>query len=139
MQKEWIFPEKRKNRKNKDIVLSLLEKRGIIGHEAVEEFLSDRPQLTYDPFLLKNMEEAIERIQAALRRKEHICIYGDYDADGVCGVSLMMELFFHFCDLLVRLGDFILKIAHLRFCLFDELVQLFYLGIQLAFFRFPCF
>lgn len=93
MQKEWIFPEKRKNRKNKDIVLSLLEKRGIIGHEAVEEFLSDRPQLTYDPFLLKNMEEAIERIQAALRRKEHICIYGDYDADGVCGVSLMMELF----------------------------------------------
>jgi single-stranded-DNA-specific exonuclease len=90
MQKEWIFPDKRNN---KDIVLSLLEKRGIIGQEAVEEFLSGSPRLTYDPFLMKNMGEAADRIQAALSRGEHICIYGDYDADGVCGVSLMMELF----------------------------------------------
>jgi single-stranded-DNA-specific exonuclease len=89
MQREWIFPEKRHN---KDIILSLLEKRGIIGQEAVEEFLSASPQLTYDPFLMKNMEEAADRILAALNGKEHICIYGDYDADGVCGVSLMMEL-----------------------------------------------
>ena len=53
------------------------------------KFLSDRPQLTYDPFA-KNME-AIERIRAALRRKNMLHLR-DYDADGVCGVS-MMELF----------------------------------------------
>ncbi len=89
MQKEWIFPI---GEKNKDIVISLLEKRGIIGQESVEEFLSDRPQLTHDPFLMKNMKEAADRVLAALDKKEHICIYGDYDADGVCGVSLMLEM-----------------------------------------------
>ena len=89
MQKEWIFPIKEKN---KDIVISLLKKRGIIGRESVEEFLSDRPQLTHDPFLMRNMREATERILAALDKKEHICLYGDYDADGVCGVSLMLEI-----------------------------------------------
>lgn len=89
MQKQWVFPIKEDN---KDILISLLEKRGIIGQESVEEFLSDRPQLTHDPFLMKDMKEASDRILAALDKHEHICIYGDYDADGVCGVSLMIEI-----------------------------------------------
>lgn len=89
MQKQWVFPIKEDN---KDILISLLEKRGIIGQESVEEFLSDRPQLTHDPFLMKDMKEASDRILVALDKHEHICIYGDYDADGVCGVSLMIEI-----------------------------------------------
>ena len=89
MQKEWIFPD---GPNNGDIIVSILENRGITGQEAVEEYLSDSPKLAHDPFLLKNMNAAVDRICIALTKKEHICIYGDYDADGVCGVSLMMEL-----------------------------------------------
>ncbi len=89
MEKQWIFPEERHD---EDIVRTILRSRGIVDREAAEEFLSDSPQLTYDPFLMKNMQEAVERIAAALEKGEHICIYGDYDADGVCGVSLLWEI-----------------------------------------------
>jgi single-stranded-DNA-specific exonuclease len=90
MEKIWIFPNKEKN---KGLIESLLEGRGVAGSEEIEEFLSPNPRLTFDPFLMKDMGEAVERILAALDKGEKICIYGDYDADGVCGVSLLMDVF----------------------------------------------
>ncbi len=89
MVKRWIFPKKRGNT---EIIDALLESRGVTGKEAMEEFLSSSPQLTFDPFLMKDMTESVDRILLALDNGENICVYGDYDADGVCGVSLMIEI-----------------------------------------------
>lgn len=90
MEKTWIFPD---GEMDKNLIKSLLKNRGISGGEEIEEFLSPNPKLTFDPFLMKDMEGAVERILIALDKKEQICIYGDYDADGVCGVSLLMDIF----------------------------------------------
>lgn len=73
------------------IVLELLEKRGIHGESEVREFLSDKPQKTYDPFLLPDMEAGVDLLLEAIREKKKICIYGDYDADGITSVSILME------------------------------------------------
>lgn len=77
----WINP----------IILELLEKRGIRGESEVKEFLSDKPQRTYDPFLLPDMEAGVDFLLEAIREKKKICIYGDYDADGITSVSILME------------------------------------------------
>lgn len=74
------------------LVLQLLQQRGITTEEERREFLSPMPKKTYDPFLLKNMKEGVERIFAAVDAGEKICIYGDYDTDGVTSVSIMMTV-----------------------------------------------
>ena len=65
------------------IIEQLLKKRGISGEEAVTEFLSERPKKTYDPFLLPDMEAGVDLIFRAISAGRKICIYGDYDADGI--------------------------------------------------------
>lgn len=72
------------------IVRELLRKRGVCDEADVLEFLSDSPKRTYDPFLLDGMEEAVNLISAHIKKGSKICIYGDYDTDGVTSVTLMM-------------------------------------------------
>lgn len=74
------------------IITELLNKRGICSEEDIEEFLSEKPQKTYDPFLLLNMEAGVDLIMSAIKANKHICIYGDYDADGITATSLMMQV-----------------------------------------------
>lgn len=73
------------------IILELLKKRGISDDAEIEEFLSDKPQKTYDPFLLPDLEAGVDLLLRAIREEKHICIYGDYDADGITSVSILME------------------------------------------------
>ncbi len=79
-------------------LLELLNKRGIRTEEDVEEFLSDRPQKTHDPFLLHNMEAGVDLILSVIREGGKICIYGDYDADGITSTVVMMEVLSHLTD-----------------------------------------
>ena len=74
------------------IILKLLDKRGIHSEEDILEFLSDKPQETYDPFLLKNMEAGVDLILSAIENGGKICVYGDYDADGITSVCLMTQV-----------------------------------------------
>lgn len=74
------------------IVLELLKQRGINTTEEMEEFMSSSPKLTYDPFLMKGMEEGVELVMKYIESGEKICIYGDYDADGITSVSIMMQV-----------------------------------------------
>ena len=67
----------------------ILLNRGISTPEDLEEYLSDKPQTTYDPFLLHDMEEGVDLILSAVDMGKNICIYGDYDADGVTSVALL--------------------------------------------------
>src|SRR5215467_7940709 len=67
----------------------LLYNRGIKTTEAMRTFLDVRYDKTPDPLSLIDMPRALERVQRALSRSEHITIYGDYDADGVTSAALL--------------------------------------------------
>lgn len=74
-----------------DKVLEIIKARGI-GEAELEEFISNRPQLTYDPFLLAHMREGVELLLSAVDRGLRIVIYGDYDVDGISSTALLMKV-----------------------------------------------
>ena len=61
----------------------------------MEEFLSDKPRKTYDPFLLPDMEAGVDLILSEARSGSKICVYGDYDADGITATALMLTMLSH--------------------------------------------
>ncbi len=67
----------------------LLAQRGIETFEAAKDFF--RPDLKdlHDPFLMKDMEKAVARIEVAILNQENILVYGDYDVDGTTSVALV--------------------------------------------------
>lgn len=69
----------------------LLMERGFTNAGAVRRFF--KPQLTelHDPFLMNDMAEAVDRLNAAMGRKERIMVYGDYDVDGCTAVALVYK------------------------------------------------
>jgi single-stranded-DNA-specific exonuclease len=67
----------------------LLHNRGMITPQAMRSFLDARYDQTPDPLTLIDMGRAVERIQFALAQREHITVYGDYDADGVTSSALL--------------------------------------------------
>lgn len=102
MQKKWVEvpgmdPEESIKLQNElkinAALSSLLVKRGIQTYEEAKLFF--RPELTYlhDPFLMKDMDKAIARIEKAIINKEKIVIYGDYDVDGTTAVAVAYSFF----------------------------------------------
>ena len=81
-----------------DTLMKLLAKRGITGEAEIAEFLSPRPRRTYDPSLLADAEAGVDFILEQIRRKARICIYGDYDADGITATSLMLSVLGHLTE-----------------------------------------
>jgi len=71
------------------LVAQLLLQRGISTFEEAKHFF--RPQLSdlHDPFLMKDMDIAVNRIEEAIAKGENILVYGDYDVDGTTAVALM--------------------------------------------------
>lgn len=75
------------------LVLQLLYDRGLDTQEKIDEFFNpDYLGDLHDPFLMLGMKEAVERIQAAIARKEKIVAFADYDCDGVCGSIILKEI-----------------------------------------------
>lgn len=72
------------------IVAMLLSIRGVDAYEEVQGFLYDNDELE-DPFLMIDMDKATDRIFKALEDNESICVYGDYDADGVTSTALLYD------------------------------------------------
>ena len=73
------------------LIVQILYNRGFTEVGEVNDFLAHR-WLPDDPFALKGMAEAVERLSHAIINHEPIAIYGDYDADGVTATALMMQL-----------------------------------------------
>lgn len=73
------------------VFCQLLVQRGITTYEAAKRFF--RPQLhdVHDPFLMKDMGTAVQRIASAIIKQEQIMVYGDYDVDGTTGVALLVR------------------------------------------------
>ena len=63
--------------------------RGITSLDDVEKFLNPSLSDLHDPFLMQDMDKAVNRLNKALGRKEKILIYGDYDVDGITSVALV--------------------------------------------------
>ncbi|MFC1598128.1 single-stranded-DNA-specific exonuclease RecJ, partial [Patescibacteria group bacterium] len=75
------------------VAVQLLLNRGIETQEEVDRFLTpDYGQDQHDPYLFRDMEKAVARIEQAVNNKEKIVIHGDYDADGVCGSALLYKV-----------------------------------------------
>lgn len=70
------------------LLAMMLDIRGITKEEDVINFLQENKDFS-DPFLMKDMDKAVERITTAVENGEKICVYGDYDADGVTSTSLL--------------------------------------------------
>jgi len=73
------------------IMACLLIKRGIKTESAAKRFF--RPMLNelIDPFLMNDMDVAVDRLNDAMGRKERIMVYGDYDVDGCTAVALVYK------------------------------------------------
>lgn len=67
----------------------MLVQRGIEDYETAKRFF--RPELSqlHDPFLMKDMDNAVRRLQKATKKKERVLLYGDYDVDGTTSVALL--------------------------------------------------
>lgn len=72
-----------------DFVATLLVQRGIETFEEAKHFFRPSLEHLHDPFLMKDMEKAVARIELAIANQENILVFGDYDVDGTTAVSLV--------------------------------------------------
>ena len=75
------------------MVVDLLSVRGFDTLEKVDNFLNPTEENFYDPFLLKNMDKLVKRVNKAIDNKEKVLIFGDYDVDGVSASAILIKYF----------------------------------------------
>ena len=68
---------------------ALLVQRGVSSADEARAFLSPGEEILRDPLLLSDMEKAVSRLRAALAKGERVCVYGDYDVDGVTAAAIL--------------------------------------------------
>ncbi|QEC50925.1 exonuclease RecJ [Anseongella ginsenosidimutans] len=102
MEKRWVlnqsFDEAAAHRLAQELNVSpvlgrLLQKRGISNFEGARSFFRPHLNQLHDPFLMQDMEKAVNRIEQAISGKEKILVYGDYDVDGTTAVSVVYLFF----------------------------------------------
>lgn len=94
----WIYPSYDENfikelesysiSKN---IAKILNARSITDMTIVKKYFSDEYEEGYDPFLMHDMQKAVDRINEAIENEEKILVYGDYDADGITSTVLLVE------------------------------------------------
>ena len=103
LQKKWLLKEFDKNcvvEISKKLHISpitaiILYNRGIRDEKSIKDFLTSDFQILHDPFLLRDMDKAVERIQKAKNNGEKITIYGDYDVDGITSIAILYKQLTH--------------------------------------------
>ena len=99
MNKKWEICKENKNDIDKiskenglsNLISSILASRGIIEKEKVREFLNPTRDDFHDPFLMPDMEKAVDRILKAIQTQEKAIIYGDYDVDGITSITVLKK------------------------------------------------
>lgn len=99
LQKNWLLKEFDKTRVieiSKEFHISpltsiILYNRGITDNKDIAEFLKCDLGSLHDPYLLKDMQKAVNRIKTAQKNKEKITIYGDYDVDGITSIAILYK------------------------------------------------
>ena len=101
IQKKWIFKEFDKDAVLKiskahnisPVIAIVLYNRGIRTEKEINDFLSCDLKGMHDPFLMKDIDKAVERINKAKENGEKITIYGDYDVDGITSIAILYKHF----------------------------------------------
>lgn len=101
MQKRWIFgsgePAVRDRLSHQlgvtPLIGQLLANRGFIERDEADSFLWPKLTQLHDPELLSDMSKAVGRIRSAVKNREKIVIYGDYDVDGTTGSAVLLKFF----------------------------------------------
>jgi single-stranded-DNA-specific exonuclease len=75
------------------LIAEMLVQRGIDSSDKVKKFFNPRIGDMHDPFLMRDMDKAIERIHLAQEKNEGVLIFGDYDVDGTTSVALAYSFF----------------------------------------------
>ncbi|MDD4311324.1 MAG: hypothetical protein PHW41_02440, partial [Eubacteriales bacterium] len=73
------------------LVARAMIRRGVTSVEEALRFLHPNESDLLDPFLLPDMQKAADRIFQAIADGEQICVFGDYDADGVCSTAMLVQ------------------------------------------------
>ena len=73
------------------IFCQMLAQRGISNYDEAFQFFRPSLEHLHDPFLMQDMDLAVNRLASAIQRKEKILLYGDYDVDGTTSVALMFS------------------------------------------------
>lgn len=98
MEKRWVLKEQgcpvaigslASELKINPILIKLLVQRGISTYDDAKNFFRPSLDHLHDPFLMKDMDKAVARIEEAIRQRENILVYGDYDVDGTTAVALV--------------------------------------------------
>ncbi|MEP7263623.1 MAG: single-stranded-DNA-specific exonuclease RecJ [Bacteroidota bacterium] len=98
MEKRWVLKEQgcpdaigelANELKINPILINLLVQRGISTYDEAKNFFRPSLDFLHDPFLMKDMDIAVARIEEAIRQRENILVYGDYDVDGTTAVALV--------------------------------------------------
>lgn len=84
------------------LLATVLVNRGIIDEKEIEIFLNPNRNNFHDPYLMPDMEIAVNRIIKAINEKEKVIIYGDYDVDGITSITVLKK-FLKDCNLDVRI------------------------------------
>ncbi|MCB2297225.1 single-stranded-DNA-specific exonuclease RecJ [Clostridium tagluense] len=98
MEKKWLIRSTSKDIKAlakksgvSEVLAKILINRGFNNEIDIKKFMRASLEDLYDPFLMKDMEKAIEVIKLAIENKKKIVVYGDYDADGVTSTVIMYK------------------------------------------------
>ena len=71
------------------ILATILAQRGVDTYDKAKSFFRPSLDELHDPFLMRDMDHAVKRLNFAIRNQEKILIYGDYDVDGITSVALV--------------------------------------------------
>ncbi len=100
MKESWqvdkSYDEERSEKLAKDLsiplsIAKLLDAKNLQTNEEVLDFLQPLMTNLHSPFLMKDMNKAVLRIKKALQNNELICILGDFDVDGTCGIAVLFK------------------------------------------------
>ena len=80
------------------IIANLLLQRGINSPEVAQAFFYPSLNMLHDPFLMQDMDKAVDRLDKAIAREEKVMIYGDYDVDGTTAVALLYKYLKNKCN-----------------------------------------
>lgn len=114
MQKRWFIKQTPSSElitsiqhdlKVSPLMATILAQRGLTTHASIRSFFN--PPLTelHDPFLMLNLDKAVNRLEKAVKNQQHIVVYGDYDVDGTTAVALVFSILKNYTDVSYYIPD----------------------------------
>ena len=76
-----------------ELLATVLYNRDVVDDDEIDVFLNPTRSDFHDPYLMPDMEVAVERIIKAINNKEKVMIYGDYDVDGITSITVLKNFY----------------------------------------------